>query len=164
MKFTVIGHACLYIEHQEVKLLIDPWIKGSCYWRSWWNYPKVDEKLISDLNPTHIYITHLHWDHYHGPSLRLFKKINPKILMAKHFNKRMRNDFVKDFQFNDIKELVHGKKYKLANDFAITSYQFNPFIIDSSLVIEASNTTLLNSNDSKVFGLSLKQIIKNQYQ
>ena len=76
----------------------------------------------------------------------------------------MKSDFVKDFQFNDIKELVHGKKYKLASDFEITSYRLNPFIIDSSLVVEASNTTLLNSNDSKVFGLSLKQIINNHKQ
>lgn len=41
------------------------------------------------------------------------------------------------------------------------SYQFNPVIIDSSLVIESNDITLLNSNDSRTFGLSLKQIINN---
>ena len=43
----------------------------------------------------------------------------------------------------------------------MASYQFNPFIIDSSLVIETDGITLLDSNDSKTFGLSLKQITDN---
>ena len=47
------------------------------------------------LEPTHIYISHLHWDHYHGPSLRLFEKYDPLILLPKHFNNRMKGDFKK---------------------------------------------------------------------
>ena len=161
MKFTVISHACLYVEHEEIKLLIDPWVLGSCYWRSWWNYPEVDDELLDSLEPTHIYISHLHWDHYHGPSLRLFEKYDPLILLPKHFNNRMKGDFKKFFKFSNIFEISHGKKYKIDTDFHITSYQFNPIIIDSSIVIEADSTTLLNSNDCKTFGLSLSQITNN---
>ena len=161
MKFTVISHACLYIEHKDIKLLIDPWIIGSCYWRSWWNYPEVSQDLINYINPTHIYITHLHWDHFHGPSLRKFEDSNPTILIPKHFNKRMKKDLLKDFKFSNIKELVHGKIYKFKNGFKLSSYQFGSIFIDSSLVIEADGITLLNSNDCKTFGLSLKHIINN---
>ena len=25
MKFMILGHACLYVEHQDTRLLIDPW-------------------------------------------------------------------------------------------------------------------------------------------
>ena len=113
MKFTIISHACIYIEFEGIKLLIDPWIIGSCYWRSWWNYPKVNPKLIEDLRPTHIYITHLHWDHYHGPSLRKFEKFNPQIIFPKHFNKRMLGDCKRDFKFTNTIEIDHGKEYKL---------------------------------------------------
>ena len=161
MQFTVIGHACLYIEYKNIKLLIDPWIIGSTYWRSWWNYPEVTQDLINSINPSHIYLTHLHWDHYHGPSLRKFQNCDPKILLPKHFNKRMKGDLLRDFNFSDLIELDHGRKYKLQDNFQLTSYQFNPVIIDSSLVIEADDITLLNSNDSKTFGLSLKQITNN---
>tara|TARA_B100000212_G_C27363913_1_gene529457 strand:+ start:317 stop:1744 length:1428 start_codon:yes stop_codon:yes gene_type:complete len=161
MKFTVIGHACLYVEYKNIRLLIDPWIIGSCYWRSWWNYPEVTKDLISYVNPTHIYITHLHWDHYHGPSLRKFQNCNPKILLPKHFSKRMKGDLLKDFNFSNILELDHGKKYKLRDNFQLASYQFNPVIIDSALVVEVDGITLLDTNDSKTFGLSLKQIINN---
>lgn len=161
MKFTVVSHACLYIENSSTRLLIDPWLIGSCYWRSWWNYPEPNSDLIEQIKPTHIYITHLHWDHYHGPSLRKFEKFNPQVILPKHFNKRMLSDCRKGFRFKNIIEIDHGKKVNIGDDFSITSYQFNPIIIDSSLVVETDNITLLNSNDSKVFGSSLKQIIAN---
>ena len=161
MKFTVVSHACLYIEYKNIRLLIDPWIIGSTYWRSWWNYPAVSEELIEKLKPTHIYITHLHWDHFHGPTLRKFYDYDPIILLPKHFNKRMKEDIIRDFKFSKIKELNHGQRYKLIDDFQVFSYQFNPFIIDSSILIEANGVTLLNCNDSKTFGLSLRQIISN---
>ena len=161
MKFTVISHACLYIEHENTRLLIDPWILGSCYWRSWWNYPEPDESLIKNIEPTHIYITHLHWDHYHGPSLRKLEKFDPIIIFPKHFNKRLLRDCQRDFKFNKILEIDHGKKFKLEKELFITSYQFNPFFIDSALVVESKEYSILNVNDCKVFGLSLKQIINN---
>ena len=164
MKFTIISHACIYIESDEIKLLIDPWLVGSCYWRSWWNYPEPKDDLIESLKPTHIYITHLHWDHYHGPSLRKLQKYDPIIIFPKHFNKRLVNDCEKDFKFSEIMEIDHGKKVRLSDDFNITSYQFNPFFIDSALVVESNDYTLLDANDSKTFGLSLKQIIDSHNQ
>ncbi len=164
MKFTVISHACLYIEYLNTRLLIDPWFIGSCYWRSWWNYPEPNIDLISSLKPTHVYISHLHWDHYHGPSLRKIQKYQPKIIFPKHFNKRMVGDCIKDFNFKKIIEIDHGKNHRIGKDFNITSYQFNPLAIDSSIVIETDDVCLFNANDAKVFGLSLNQIISNHKQ
>ncbi len=161
MKFTVISHACLYIEHKETKLLIDPWLIGSCYWRSWWNYPEPKIDLVKSLKPTHIYITHLHWDHYHGPSLRLFEYLQPKVIFPRHFAKRLVGDCKKDFKFKNIYEIDHGNTFTIGEDFDITSYQFNPGFIDSSLVIETDGITILDANDTKTFGLSLNQILSN---
>lgn len=53
-------------KHKNLRLLIDPWLTGSCYWRSWWNYPEPPAEILQSLESTHIYITHLHWDQYHG--------------------------------------------------------------------------------------------------
>ena len=161
MKFTIISHACVYIEYLNTRLLVDPWFIGSCYWRSWWNYPEPNLDLISSLKPTHIYISHLHWDHYHGPTLRKLQQYQPEIIFPKHFSKRLVGDCAADFNFKNITELDHGKTYNISKDFNITSYQFNPIAIDSSIVIEANDVCLLNSNDAKVFGLSLKQILSN---
>ena len=160
IKFTVLGHACLYIEYKSIKLLIDPWLYGSCYWRSWWNYPKIKQNTLENIKPTHIYITHLHWDHFHGPSLRKFEKFQPKIMLPFSCTKRMLNDMERDFKFKQIVELRHSKKYTLEENFEITSYQFNPVIIDSSLILNIDGLKIFNANDVKVFGKSLDQIIK----
>ena len=161
VRLWVLSHACLYIEFGDARLLVDPWLAGSCYWRSWWNYPEVDSTFVKSLKPTHIYITHLHWDHYHGPSLRLFEDQNPVILVPKAATSRMKSDMCRDFSFSDVIEIGHGDRYELCQDFGIYSYQFNPWIIDSSLVVSVGGRKLFNANDSKVFGLSLRQIIKN---
>jgi len=39
--FQVLGHAGLFAHLDDTTLLVDPWLLGSCYWRSWWHYPPV---------------------------------------------------------------------------------------------------------------------------
>lgn len=160
VKYTILGHACLYVEYKSVRLLIDPWLYGSTYWRSWWNYPKVKENLLEKIKPTHIYITHLHWDHFHGPSLRKFEKYQPTIMLPFSCTKRMKVDVKRDFRFKNILELRHARNYYIGTEFKVTSYQFNPTIIDTSIVLDVNGIKILNANDVKVFGFSLDQIIK----
>ena len=67
MKFTVVSHACLYIEHDDIRLLLDPWIVGSVI-GGWWNYPEVPQDLIKNFKPNsyilHIYIGILSWPNF----------------------------------------------------------------------------------------------------
>ena len=149
----------MLVETSDVRLLVDPWLVGSCYWRSWWNYPEVEEDFIDRIEPTHIYLSHLHWDHYHGPTLRKFYGSDPVIILPKAVTKRMKDDMVRDFKFSRVVEVVHGKDYQVGENFSITSFQFNPCIIDSALVISSCGINILNANDSKVFGFSLGQIL-----
>ena len=60
MRFTVIGHACLYIETGRERLLVDPWLSGSCYWRSWWHFPPNTEVLPEFLDPDYVYLSRVH--------------------------------------------------------------------------------------------------------
>lgn len=158
MKFTVISHAGLYVEHNGISLLFDPWLLGSCYWRSWWNLPEPGTDLIESLKPDFIYITHLHWDHFHGPSLQKFPR-NVRILVPKINHARMLED-LKDLGFENVIEMAHGSSYQLAKDFQIYSYQFGP-CNDSAAVVTDGRTTLLNVNDTKLFGLCLDQVKKD---
>lgn len=50
MPFKILSHASLLINSDANELLVDPWLIGSCYWRSWWNYPPVKKEIIEDLN------------------------------------------------------------------------------------------------------------------
>ncbi|NCX94902.1 MAG: hypothetical protein EBX41_00585 [Chitinophagia bacterium] len=160
MMFKVLSHAGLLVEHNNVTLICDPWILGSCYWRSWWNYPPVSKELVNSLKPNFIYLTHIHWDHFHGPSLEKFDKNTPFIVPKGNYS-RIKVDLVK-LGFKNVIELKHGETYKLTDNFTITSYQFGIFL-DSAALIEADGVKLLNLNDSKHMGSTLKQIVDKHY-
>lgn len=159
MSFKIISHASLSVKHNLDELLVDPWLVGSCYWRSWWNYPPVNKEIIEDLNPRAIYITHVHWDHWHGPSLKRFLNKEVEIITHDEPNKRSYRD-LKEFGFKNIKILKHGESYSIGN-IKITPYQFGLFLNDSALVVETPEFKLLNANDCKIAGASLEQIKKN---
>ena len=157
MSFKILSHASMLIKHgSEDELLVDPWLVGSCYWGSWWNYPPVKKEAIADLNPKAIYITHVHWDHWHGPSLKRFLGSDVEIITHDEPNKRSYRD-LKKFGFKNIRVLKHGESYKIG-EIKITPYQFGLFLNDSAVVIETPEIKILNANDCKIAGSSLKQI------
>jgi UDP-MurNAc hydroxylase len=157
LKFTILSHAGLSVEHNGVRIVSDPWLIGSCYWRSWWNFPEPPAGLISDLKPDFIYLTHLHWDHFHGASLKkLFAPTTP-ILVPKVNTTRMLDD-LKWLGFHNITEIPHGSSFKLGDDFTLSSFQFNFLSTDSAILLTGGGRTLLNSNDCKHFGWPLRQI------
>ena len=161
MEFQVLSHAGLKISDNNTELLCDPWLIGSCYWRSWWNYPPVSDSLIDSLKPTAIYLTHIHWDHFQGPSLRLFPK-DTHIIVPKGNYDRIKRDLF-DMGYKNVTEVVHGQTIELSKGFKLTSYQFGPFL-DSGVVIEVGDKVMFNANDAKLMGLPLKQVKKNHPQ
>jgi UDP-MurNAc hydroxylase len=158
MEFQILSHAGLLVKNKPGKSLIcDPWLVGSSYWRSWWNYPPVSQDLINTLRPDFIYLTHIHWDHFHGASLKKFRNDIPIIVPRGNYS-RIKDDLYY-LGYQNIIELKHGETYKLDDNFTITSYQFWVFL-DSALLIECDGIKLLNLNDSKHMGLTLKQITR----
>ena len=158
MEFQILSHAGLLVKNKEGKSLVcDPWLFGSCYWRSWWNYPPVSAELVKSLKPDCIYLTHIHWDHFHGPSLIKFSKQTP-IIVPKGNYSRIKQDLNYLGYYNVI-ELKHGESFAIDHNFKITSYQFWMFL-DSALVINCENIKLLNLNDTKFMGDPLKYIVR----
>jgi hypothetical protein len=73
MDIETVGHAGLLLRDDAGAPLLftDPWIAGSCYWRSWWlqNYPSAE--LMDTLRSVpYCFITHEHPDHFHTASIR----------------------------------------------------------------------------------------------
>ena len=157
--FQTLSHAGLRVGVDGKELLCDPWLVGSCYWRSWWNYPPVPRELIATLKPDFIYLTHLHWDHFQGASLRLFA---PDTLILVPFDRydRMRRDLAA-IGMTNLREVRHGERVQLAPRLAIRSYHFSPFVTDSAVVIEAGDTVLFNANDAKLAGSPLRQVLND---
>ncbi|MGY8990512.1 MAG: MBL fold metallo-hydrolase [Rhodospirillales bacterium] len=156
MKFRVLSHACLEVTTNNTTLLTDPWVMGSAYWRSWWNYPPITDGLADTLQPDFIYLTHLHWDHFHGVSLKKLG-LDRRILVPRLPDRRLIGDLEK-LGATNITELAHGEAFKLSDDLAVTSYQFGVFP-DSVLVIKSGDVTILNANDAKIMGGPLNQVL-----
>lgn len=162
MKFTVLGHACMHIECDGKSLMTDPWLYGSCYWRSWWPYPELSQEkkdYVDQLKVDYVYLTHLHWDHFHGVTLRRLKKRNPnlKVFVPKIHSTKMIDD-LKYCDIDDPIEIPHGTSVQLGQNFSLHSYQFD-ISTDSCAIITDGKTTLFDVNDCKVFGSPLKSIL-----
>ena len=70
----VHGHSCLEIRSNQTSIIFDPWLSGSAYWRSWWNFPEPTaiESIIRDLsNCNEIFV-------YNPPTLGSFSWSNTK--------------------------------------------------------------------------------------
>ncbi len=158
MFFQTLSHAGLRVSAGGKELLCDPWLVGSTYWRSWWNYPPVPQALIDSLKPDCIYLTHLHWDHFQAASLRRFAP-DTRVLVPYDRYERMVRDLA-GIGMTNVTELRHGERAELAPGLALTSYHFSPYVTDSAAVIEAEGVTILNANDAKFAGAPLRQILK----
>ncbi len=156
MKFTIVSHACMYVEGDGGSILTDPWFLGTCYWRSWWNFPEPAPELIDSLKPSSIYITHLHWDHFHGPSLRRFKP-DIRIFVPKLPTDRMVRD-LNAMGYRNVVEIPHGGHCEIWPGCRLHSYQFGAFFSNSAAVISDGRTTIVDLNDCKLFGLPLRQL------
>ena len=157
-EIKILSHACLLVKTSTSSIVIDPWLIGSCYWRSWWNFPK-PEFTKSELEEVDaVVISHVHWDHWHGPTLKKHFK-GKAVVTAADPNIRSEKD-LRSIGFNDITKLSHSKSL-IIGDIKVTFYNFGLFLTDSAIVIEAGGTTILNANDAKISGWPLKKIVRD---
>jgi len=156
ISFRILGHACTVIESNGRRLLIDPWLIGSCYWRSWWHFSQAVDVTPDLFDVDAIYITHGHFDHCHYPTLRKFNR-SVQIVIARFITDRLRAG-VESLGFENIVELSHGAPLELEGGLKLYSYQHG--FDDSTVVLESAECTILNLNDSHVTGRTLRQILK----
>ncbi len=155
MKFTIIGQACLVVESGQDRLVIDPWILGSCYWRSWWHFPPARPELLDPESVSAVYLTHEHPDHLHFPSLRRFSK-DVRILVPRFPVDRMAT-VLRERGFTRVEELPHSGRARIGS-LQIASYQAGTD--DSIVVVDDGTTTILNMNDAKAGVLALRHILR----
>ena len=155
MILKTYGHATLSFEKMGVPALItDPWLIGSCYWRSWWlqHYPSNEDLLILS-KAKNIFLTHEHWDHAHFPTLKKYF-LGKKILIPELNSKRLKNSLKENF---DVEEIKSNKWFKVGDINYISVPLYND---DSILLFEYQGYLICNMNDSK----ATPQIIKRIYE
>lgn len=157
MNLKTYGHATLSFEDKGKPILItDPWLIGSCYWRSWWlqHYPSnFDLEVLSRTD--FIFLTHEHWDHAHFPTLKKYF-LNKKILIPEFNSKRLKNSLTDNFQ---VQEIPPNKWFNLKEVSYISIPLYND---DSILLFKYKNYLICNVNDAKPTPQIVKKILEHK--
>ena len=158
MRFTVIGHASLYIETDAGQtILVDPWLFGSCYWRSWWHLAPQEELRPEWLAPDFLYLTHHHFDHFHYPSMRRIDR-RTQVLVPR-FGVDVMAGEVRELGFDRVTELPHGSVTSLGGGVRVASYQYG--FDDTAFVVGDGDDVLADLNDCKIRGRALDQVAED---
>ncbi len=156
VRFELISHASLLFEFGGYKVLTDPWLNGSCYYRSWWHCPAPSRTIESLENVDAIIISHEHPDHFHAPSLKKFPKNIPVWIPKTLFSGFY--DRLKALGFTDIREARHGKKYELPGGVSLTNYSCRAD--DSVFVFDFGGKSWIHFNDCLAGGKLLQRIMR----
>lgn len=152
----LFGHACLGIEAGGRRLLVDPWLVGSCYWRAWWHFPAPPELPEEWLAPDAIYLSHHHFDHFHYPSMRRLDRA-ARVYVPRFGVDVLRGELA-GLGFHDVVELAHGEPRAFGDGARIASYQHG--FDDSALVVADGDVVIVDLNDCKLRGRALRQVVR----
>ena len=87
VRVDYLNHACVMLHVQDVRLLFDPWLEGTCFSGGWglcYDNPTAYETAAS---ATHLWLSHWHSDHFHTPSLAKLAALNPHIKVLANVSK-----------------------------------------------------------------------------
>lgn len=150
----IVKHFCNafnLIKTGKSTIVCDPWV-GEAAQTSWISYPvhKDGGKILNEINPNFIYISHLHCDHFDRITLSQCKNKNVKIII-KQFKIPILKKRIIDLGFKNIMECQPWKKYRLNDDISISiipqmssnnsglEEQIN-YDLDTSIVIQSNKT------------------------
>src|SRR5579872_4746032 len=142
MNITYVGHACLYVETHDARIVFDPWLDGPAYANQWNIFPKPVDRGTVD-HSQFVLISHGHEDHLHEPTLRGLPK--DKALYYPYYWHGGTFSFLRELGFRQTVEAKSGKTYQLSPSTSAT------FIVngqDSIVIIERDGRVLVNCNDA----------------
>lgn len=156
MQIMFLGQAGLFIETKGKSILCDPWFNPA-YFASWFPFPSnegIDPARIG--NPTYLYISHLHHDHY-----------DPEFL-AQHVSKEatvILPDYPLDHLEKELRRLGFTSFLRTQNNVPVQTDDGLKFMVtalvaptdgpigDSALIIDDGEVRILNQNDSRPIDL-----------
>lgn len=154
MKIVHRANACFSIFHKEIHILLDPWMNGPAVAQGWTPYPPAKCKIEDLPRPNLVYISHIHSDHCEEQTLDKIDRDTPVMIMnlGPNFLKKM----LASRGFKNIIMLEEGKLIEIpgfnglkAEAFGASFGHICANVIDSGVVLQIDNITILNSNDNK---------------
>lgn len=141
LKISYICHGAMLVEAGGLKLVTDPWLKGSAYCGQWYLFPKPVD-ISPALNADYVLYSHGHEDHMHPPSLKMIDK-KAKVFFPYSWYDGA-EEFINGMGFK-VTEAINEKTYHLDKDTSVTYISNN---LDNVIVIEHGGEVLVDVNDA----------------
>jgi len=157
LEITFLGQAGIYIETRYGSILCDPWFNPA-YFASWFPFPsneKVDGAKLG--NPTYLYVSHLHHDHYDPQFLREYVSKDTTVLLPDYpidlLERALRGlGFTKFIHTKNGQVMeVDGLRLMI---MAMTAPIDGP-LGDSGLMVDDGETRIFDQNDSRPMDIDL---------
>ncbi len=173
MEIQHYSNSFLSVKSGKTKLICDPWV-GTTSENAWISDPLHfgGKKIINNINPKYIYISHLHCDHFDPILLRKINKKNTVIIIKKFKIPTIKNR-IKKIGFKNILELNEWTAKRLSKDItvAIVPQMTNnnegidssiEYDLDTSILIKCHKTNKLfyNNVDNPIDLKHIKKIKK----
>ena len=140
MRITFIGHASLLIETNGLSIVSDPWWNGPCFGAQWWPYPVPYVEAVRDRRIDYVYVSHGHHDHFHPPTLKLFR--GSKILVAAG------SELARGIRELGFEIMECGAEGETELGSGVRCRIMETYADDTLMVVSANGETCLNLNDS----------------
>lgn len=154
MKITHFCNSFIAIQSGKTRLLCDPWV-GSANYGGWMSYPisQGAKKIFEKYLPTHIYISHLHSDHF---CERVLNQLPDKSIpiIIKNFKFKRFYKMVLSAGFKNVVELVEWKALRLSEDLEVTiipADTTNTEGFEDEVAYDLDTSILIRSLKSKVY-------------
>ncbi len=167
MQLEFISNTGFYLEHDGVVIGMDIWLTQGPFEGSWFHYPPLRPTKFSVEDCDYIYISHIHPDHCDFKALNRARRDTTFIVPA-YMNCLLERK-LRAFGFKNVISLHPGEQTNLKCNARITLYgQFinNLFaasafgsLIDSAILLEWDDRTILNCNDNYLDAVSARKIV-----
>lgn len=147
MEIEFVNHSSFVIRHENVVLMIDPWLEGRVFNNGWELLAKTTFEFEDFSSVTHIWFSHEHPDHFFPPNIaRIPVEYRNRItvLFQVTADKRVMNH-CKKVGFKDVIEMHPDKYVQLSPDLKVMCEHYQEG--DSWIVFKTKDLTLFNTND-----------------
>jgi UDP-MurNAc hydroxylase len=151
LEITFLGQAGIYIETRHGSILCDPWFNPA-YFASWFPFPsneRVDRAKLA--NPTYLYVSHLHHDHFDPEFLRDYVSKDATVLLPDYpidlLERALRKLGFTKFIYTKNGQITEIGGLRLMI-MAMTAPIDGP-LGDSGLMVDDGETRIFDQNDSR---------------
>lgn len=156
----LVSHAALEIVHDGTRLLLDPWVLGTCYDRSWALLPEVPGLVGRLERPDVIAFSHAHSDHLHPPSVKaLLARFGPDLtfLVPRQVVSVMGRTLTA-LGARTVREVPLQEPQVLGPGLSLSYHACRAD--DSAQIIRAGQHTIVNANDCRIEGALLRDLCR----